>query len=274
MKTQKIFIYFFIIITLSHFGCKEEKKQSTLSKGKKTGISEIKILEFKKMKSFIDISGILEAGEKQEIFASEPGQLIALLVADGEKVMEDQHLATLWPENIDKRFNTIEIRSPIQGKIKLHQKKLYSNVEMAIPLFTVVDYKKLLLQIQLDSLITTRIKKWQRVTLKSLSGSVKKIQGTVFQINDNIISIRVLNSEGLLKEGLHVNGEIQIDSHNGMFLEKSFISFNNKKHFVHIKKDSGYIKKEIKILGYNKNLLEIAGSVSAGDSLIKFTYSE
>jgi biotin carboxyl carrier protein len=192
----------------------------------------------------VPITGYLEYWKKETLFSSDSSQIISVLVENGQPVLRNEYLLSLWQLDNSKEFTPFDIYSPFEGIIEKVFVKIGSRVGPGNPLLHIYNNDFFITRRQVSEGQLKFIKKNQKVIQKNTS---QAMEGYVEEVNNqsNIIEILLKNRDHRKPPLNKVNLEIICGNVSGDFIPS--VHFKNSRITAYIDDESSFELRQIGI---------------------------
>ncbi len=190
----------------------------------------------------------------------------------------DQARAAL--EMARKRVRDTVIKAPISGKIEKKLVHTGAYVETSTPVFAIVDNSRLELEIAVASADLAAVQAGQRVTFQVNSYPGMQFEGRAIDVGPAVddqtratkVRIQVVNTDGKLKAGMFVQGEMLTGVNDRAIVIPGAAVYRNdrseKSSYVFVLEEGKAVRRNVQIGRERDSVLEITAGLKPGDRVI------
>ena len=216
---------------------------------------------------------ILNQDNTYDIKARFPGIVRSVNVKWGQKVSQDQVLATIESNDSLKLYS---VKSPSKGVV-LKRNTNIGNVASDEPLFTIADLSSVWVEFHLFSRDIHIVEEGQKVSVRTLENATKD-EGKIAMIlpiadseSQTVIAIVALsNNESKWRPGMSVVGKVKILEKNALIaIKKSAIQRMENQTVIFVKEeDNKYEARHVKLGKGDGDYIEVIEGLSKGEEYV------
>lgn len=270
----------FFVIFLSFLlftSCGRQAEQSNTDEQSKNVVTvKVTLAELKQVTQSIKVTGDIAALYSVHIYPKVPGIVISEKVELGSTVRKNQTLAQMEQDIPGMEFSTINIEATTSGAITVDNVEIGEKVNVQQPVYTISGLERVYMVARLNESDLGKISTGQQTSVKVDAYPEKEFFGKITEIypvvdrmsRTGTVKITLNNDPRLLKPGMFATGQIYIGTHNAMMIPWDAIVRVGANTYIYVIRNNKADQINIKTGVVEKDMVEVIGNVSAGDSVV------
>lgn len=206
----------------------------------------------------------------QKGVSSEQEYLNAQIALEEAKIQSELAHQRLLAFGLDDLSNSnlryYEIRSPIKGTIVSRDITFGEYVENTAPIFVVADLEKVWIELGIYPKDIAKVKAGQEVEVEGIKSKILFVSPV---IDDETITVNAVvevdNKEGILKPGLFVSAQIQVEEEKvPLIVKKTAIQMLDGEPVVFLQKGEGFEKTGVRLGRSDDENIEVVAGIEIG----------
>jgi len=272
---KSLFVIFLSFLLFT--SCGRQAEQSNAGERSKNVVTvKVTLAELKEVTQSIKVTGDIAPLYSVHIYPKVPGIVISEEVKLGSRVRKNQTLAQMEQDVPGMEFSTINIEATTSGAITVDNVEIGGKVNVQQPVYTISGLERVYMVARLNESDLGKISTGQQTSVKVDAYPEKEFFGKITEIypvvdrmsRTGTVKITLNNDRRLLKPGMFATGQIYIGTHNAMMIPWDAIVRVGANSYIYVIRNNKADQINIKTGIVEKDMVEVIGNVSAGDSVV------